>query len=122
MRPRMENFERSFFNMKKLIALVIAVIMVVSMVPVMALSTSAAVEGDWAVLRNPQTYIDEEKGEIVVPAPGYEYNSEGLMTISPDFTNYTPFFTVQSIPPRKVKPSVTIAFIRSPTFQSLRQA
>ena len=41
----MENFERSFFTMKKLIALVVAVIMVVSMVPVMALSTSAAGEG-----------------------------------------------------------------------------
>jgi len=96
--------------MKKLIALVIAVIMVVSMVPVMALSTSAAVEGDWAVLRNPQTYIDEEKGEIVVPAPGYEYNSEGLMTISPDFTNYTPFFTVQTKEAKSLKDGVYLEF------------
>ena len=58
--------------MKKLIALVIAALMILSMIPVMAISTSAAVEGDWNVLRNPQTYEDEAKGEIVVPAPGYE--------------------------------------------------
>ena len=46
--------------MKKLICLAIAAIMVLSMIPVMAISTSAAVEGDWNVLRNPATYEDEE--------------------------------------------------------------
>ena len=96
--------------MKKLIALVIAVIMVVSMVPVMAISTSAAVEGDWNVLRNPATYEAEEKGEIVIPAPGYEYTSEGLMTISPDFTNYTPFFTVQTKEAQSLKDGIYLEF------------
>ena len=96
--------------MKKLIALVIAVIMVVSMVPVMAISTSAAVEGDWNVLRNPATYEAEEKGEIVIPAPGYEYTSEGLMTISPDFSNYTPFFTVQTKEAKSLKDGIYLEF------------
>ena len=82
--------------MKKLIALVIAVVMVLSMIPVMAISTSAAVEGDWNVLRNPDTYIAEEEGEVVIPAPGYQYTNEGLMTIAPDWSNYTPFFTIQT--------------------------
>ena len=89
--------------MKKLIALVIAVIMVVSMVPVMALSTSAAGEGEWAVLRNPNTYKAEAEGEVVIPAPGYQYTSEGLMTIAPDWSNYTPFFTVQTKDAKSLK-------------------
>ena len=89
--------------MKKLIALVIAVIMVVSMVPVMALSTSAAGEGEWAVLRNPATYDAEAEGEVVIPAPGYQYTNEGLMTIAPDWSNYTPFFTVQTSEAKSLK-------------------
>ena len=89
--------------MKKLIALVIAVIMVVSMVPVMALSTSAAGEGEWAVLRNPATYDAEAEGEVVIPAPGYQYTNEGLMTIAPDWSNYTPFFTVQTVEAKSLK-------------------
>ena len=89
--------------MKKLIALVIAVIMVVSMVPVMALSTSAAAEGEWAVLRNPATYDAEAEGEVVIPAPGYQYTNEGLMTIAPDWSNYTPFFTVQTKDAKSLK-------------------
>ena len=89
--------------MKKLICLAIAVIMVVSMIPMMAISTSAAVEGDWNVLRNPATYDAEAEGEVVIPAPGYEYNSEGLMTIAPDWSNYTPFFTVQTKEAKSLK-------------------
>ena len=96
--------------MKKLICLVIAAIMMVSMIPVMAISTSAAVEGDWAVLRVPDSYEAEEKGEIVKPAPGYEYTSEGLMTISPDFTNYTPFFTVQTKEAQSLKDGIYLEF------------
>ena len=96
--------------MKKLICLAIAAIMILSMIPVMALSTSAAVEGDWNVLRNPATYDAEAEGEVVIPAPGYEYTSEGLMTISPDFTNYTPFFTVQTKLAQNLKDGIYLEF------------
>ena len=96
--------------MKKLICLAIAAIMILSMIPVMALSASAALEGDWNVLRDYQTYIDEEKGDVVIPAPGYEYTSEGLMTISPDYSNYTPKFTVQTKLPQSLKDGVYLEF------------
>lgn len=96
--------------MKKLICLAIAAIMILSMIPVMAISTSAAVEGDWNVLRDYQTYIDEEKGDVVIPAPGYEYTSEGLMTISPDYSNYTPKFTVQTKLPQSLKDGIYLEF------------
>ena len=96
--------------MKKLICLAVAAIMVLSMIPVMALSTSAAVEGDWAVYRDYDTYIAEEQGDVVIPAPGYEYTSEGLTTISPDYSNYTPKFTVQTKEAQSLKDGIFLEF------------
>ena len=90
--------------MKKVLALVIAAIMVISMFPVMAITTSAVdVEGMWDTFRGYGSYTetDEETGEevpakIYTPAPGYEYTSEGFHTISPSFANCNPYFTINS--------------------------
>ena len=83
--------------MKKLIALVIAAMMVLSMIPVMAFTTAAAdVEGDWHIWRDPEKYEDLEEGDDIKPDPGYEYTDEGFVTICPDYTNYTPQFTTQT--------------------------
>lgn len=51
--------------MKKLIALVIAALMILSMIPVMAISTSAAVEGMWTTYRGAGSYpaLDDEPPE-----------------------------------------------------------
>ena len=94
--------------MKKLICMAVAAIMILSMIPVMAISTSAAVEGDWAILRTPDSYAADV--EIVKPAPGYEYTSEGLTTIAPDWTNYTPYFTVQTKEARNLKEGIYLEF------------
>ena len=70
--------------MKKLIALVIAAIMVISMIPVMAISTAAAeVEGDWTVWRDPKKYEDAGD-DAIKPDPGYHYTDDGFTTISID--------------------------------------
>ena len=83
--------------MKRLITLVIAAVMVLTMIPVMAISSSAAeVEGDWTVWRDPEKYEDLEPGEAIRPDPGYEYTDDGFTTIAPDWTNYTPAFAVQT--------------------------
>ena len=83
--------------MKKLIALVIAAIMVLSMIPVMAITTSAAeVEGDWTIYRDPEKYEDLEPGEVIRPDAGYEYTADGFTTIAADWTNYTPALTAQT--------------------------
>ncbi len=97
--------------MKKLIALAIAAIMVLSMIPAMALSASAVEEtdwslypepadGPWSVYRGPGDYdIDLNAGDTYTPAPGYKYTSEGFTLIPADYTNMTPFFTVQTSNP-----------------------
>ncbi len=86
--------------MKKLIVLVIAAVMVLSMIPAMAFSTSAVAfadceydlpepsEGFWSVYRDVGDYDPDVIATLTYnPASGYEYNSEGFHTISPDFTN-----------------------------------
>ncbi len=85
--------------MKKVLALIIAAMMIVSMIPVMAITTSAAdVEGDWTTWRNAGGYKEPEPGEeeSYTPAPGYEYTDEGFHMISADYTDITPWGTIQS--------------------------
>lgn len=87
--------------MKKVLALIIAAMMIVSMIPVMAITTSAAdVAGMWTTWRGASSYDEPEAGEEVeppTPAPGYEYTNEGFHMISPDYSNCTPFGTIQTI-------------------------
>ena len=78
--------------MKKLIALVICAVMVLSMIPVVTLTASAAVEGDWDTSRSPK---DVDNEEDYTPAPGYRYTSEGFQTISPDYTGITPWMAIR---------------------------
>lgn len=61
--------------MKKLIALAICAVMVLSMIPAMALTASAAGEGIWTTCRAPYDYDDPES---YTPAAGYTYTSEGF--------------------------------------------
>ncbi len=85
--------------MKKVLALIIAAMMIVSMIPVMAITTAAAdVEGNWTTYRSAAGYDEPEEGEeeSYTPAPGYEYNNEGLHLTSPSYAGCTPFGTVQS--------------------------
>ena len=85
--------------MKKIIALVIAALMILSMIPVVTLSASAANEGDWITKRRPGQSEEElkEKGEDKYqPAPGYHYDSEGFHTDSPNYKDITPHAIVRT--------------------------
>ncbi len=94
--------------MKKVLALIVALMMIVSMIPVMAITTSAAVDGDWLTWRSAGGYKEPEEGEepSYTPAPGYEYTSEGFHMISADYTGHTPFGTIQSRDKVSVKDGV----------------
>ncbi len=85
--------------MKKVLALIVAAMMIVSMIPVMAITTSAAdVEGDWTTYRFTGGYKEPEEGEELsyTPAPGYEYTDEGFHMTSADYTGITPSGSIQS--------------------------
>ena len=85
--------------MKKVLALIIAAMMIVSMIPVMAITTSAAdVEGDFITYRFAGDYAEPEEGEepSYKPASGYEYTNDGFQTIPPSFKNTTPHLCIQT--------------------------
>ena len=104
-------------NTKRIIALLIAAIMVLSMIPVMAVSTSAANEGMWTTYRNAGNYpaLDDEPdpdGEetIYPPESGYEYTSEGFTVIQPDWSGVGPFTTVSTIEAINLKDGLYLEF------------
>ncbi|MBQ9152004.1 MAG: hypothetical protein IJX72_07115, partial [Clostridia bacterium] len=105
-------------NTKRIIALIIAAIMVLSMIPVMTISTSAAVEGDWTTYQGAGSYpaVDDEPpddGEEVIypPESGYEYTSEGFSVIQPDWsTTLAPFVTVSTKDKQSIKDGIYLKF------------
>ncbi len=104
---------------KRIVSLLVAVIMVLSMIPAMSFAVSAAdIEGDWDTFRSGTNYkepeLDPETGEMKVPtytpAPGYEYTSEGFVCIPASYENTTPFMTVQSKEKHAIKDGVYMEF------------
>ena len=103
--------------MKKLIALIIAAVMILSMIPVMAISTSAADDGMWTTYRGAGNYpaIDDEPDEpgeetVYPPEAGYEYTSEGFSVIQPDWTGVGPFTTVSTVEAINLKDGLYLEF------------
>ena len=103
--------------MKKLIALVIAAVMILSMIPVMAVSTSAAGEGMWTTYRNAGNYpaIDDEPdpdGEetIYPPESGYEYTADGFSIVQPNWSGVGPFVTVSTTEEVNLKDGLYLEF------------
>lgn len=83
--------------MKKTLSLILSLVMIISTFAVFTVSSTAAgVEGEWTVWGRNEWYDEDADPEDKKPLPGYEYNDDGFHTISPDYTNYTPWFTVQT--------------------------
>ena len=101
-------------NTKRIIALLIAAIMVLSLIPVMTISTSAAAEGDWITYQSATNYPDltgdEDPYFIAPPESGYEYTSDGFTVIQPDWTDANPWVTVSTKETVNVKDGVYLEF------------
>ncbi len=98
--------------MKRIISLTVAAVMILSLIPVMAVTASAAqADGSWDTLRRPADYfVDEEAGETYKPAPGYEYTAEGFTIVPADYTNQTVYFNIQTKDPQPVKEGIYLRF------------
>ena len=89
-------------NNKRILALILCAVMLLTMIPVVVLTTGAAdVEGDWTTYRSAGDYDDPEEeteeGEepsVYKPEAGYEYTSEGFSIIPASYKDTTPFLTV----------------------------
>ncbi len=97
---------------RRSIAMLVAAVMVLSMIPAMSFTVSAAVEGDWDTFRGANAYIPPEDGSehTYSPAGGYEYTSEGFQVIGADYSNTTPFNTVQTKEKQNLKEGVYMEF------------
>lgn len=94
-------------KMRKILAALVAAVMVISMIPVMAVTTSAAdVEGDWDTFRNGEEYTPAHEEDGYKPAPGYQYTDDGFQTIRPDYTNTSPYFNVLTKEKQSLKDGV----------------
>ncbi|MCQ2429558.1 MAG: hypothetical protein MJ192_04405 [Clostridia bacterium] len=92
--------------MKKLLVILLSAIMVLSMIPAMALTASAAGEGIWTTRRN----IGDDDPDSWTPAGGYVYTSEGFQTISPDFTNLGAYYTIETKEAQNLKDGFSMKF------------
>ncbi|MBQ9779921.1 MAG: hypothetical protein IJW00_03135 [Clostridia bacterium] len=94
-------------KMRKILAALIAAVMVLSMVPVMAVTVSAVdIEGDWITCRSANDYDEEQENGSYKPAPGYHYTSDGFETIGADYTNTMPYFHVMSREAQSLKEGI----------------
>lgn len=94
--------------MKKILAFLIAALVILSALPVMTLTASAAGEGLWTTSRDP----DDDDPEEYKPAPGYTYTREGFQTVSyvNQYMDTTPRFRVVSKDPFNMKDNFNMKF------------
>ncbi len=101
-------------NTKRIVALLICAVMILSMIPVMAVSTSAAADGLWTTYRfageYPQPDDDPEEEHIYKPEAGYEYTSEGFTLRPADYKDTTPSLSVVTKDPQPVKEGIYLEF------------
>lgn len=81
--------------MKKTLSVILVAVMLLSTLVALVVPAAADGEGNWEVY-NTATIDTPEELEKAPPVPGYEYDDEGFHTVSPDYTNYNPKFTVVS--------------------------
>ena len=100
---------------KRIASLILCVAMLLTMVPAVALTVGAAeIEGDWTTYRDATEYPVEgeevDPDRVYNPAPGYEYTDDGFTVIQPDWTNITPFYTIQTKDKQNIKDGIYLEF------------
>ena len=105
-------------NTKRIISLLISAIMLLTMLPVVTLTTEAAnIEGDWTTYRTASEYDDPDaefdpdaEPSVYKPEAGYTYTDEGFTVVPADYKDTTPFMTVQSKEQQSLKDGIYLQF------------
>lgn len=80
--------------MKKTLSVILVAVLLLSTLVSLVVPAAAAEDGDWDVLL-PAPVMNKAEDERQ-PAQGYYYDETGFHSVSPNYTNYTPHFTVIS--------------------------
>ena len=84
--------------MKKVLALVLSSLMMLSMLAFLMVPAAAEVEGPFVVYSDAGEYRDDfdPDEDTYSPRPGYSYDENGLHTTSPDWSKHTPALGIQT--------------------------
>ncbi len=100
--------------MKKLFAVLLTLSMLWVAASLMTFTTQAAdVPGDWTTYRAAAEYPapdEDTTGKVYKPEAGYKYTEEGFTVIPADYTDSTPFMTVQTKEPQPIQNGVYMEF------------
>ena len=100
--------------MKRILAISMLLTLLLGLLPTATLTASAAdVPGDWTTYIAASEYPAEGEdttGKVYKPEAGYTYTEEGFTIIPADYTDSTPFMTVQSKEPMPVGEGVYMEF------------
>ena len=89
--------------MKRFLAVMLTVAMLVSLIIVSTVSVSAVV-GDWSVYTNSGSYKDD--ADTIRDFPGYEYTDEGLHVIPAEWSQTGPWAIAQTTNPINLRDGV----------------
>ncbi len=97
--------------MNKFLAIFLTLAMLLCLIPAMAVTTHAAdVPGDWTTYRAASEYPEGDDVRPQKPEAGYKYIEEGFTVIPADYTDSTPFMTVQTKEPQPVQDGIYLDF------------
>ncbi len=100
--------------MKRILSVFLALSMLLGLTCAMAMTAAAAdVPGDWTTYIAASEYPAEGEdttGRVFKPEAGYKYTDEGFTIVPADYTDSTPFMTVQSKELMPVKEGVYMEF------------
>ena len=100
--------------MKKLFAVLLMLSMLLASASLMTFTTQAVdIPGDWTTYRAAAEYPapgEDTTGKVYKPEAGYEYTEEGFTVIPADYTDSTPFMTVQTKEPQPIQEGVYMEF------------
>ena len=107
-------------KMKRSLVWILCTLMIAAIIPVMAISTSAAGEqatpatGDWDVYRFANDYPDpdeeQEEDAVYKPTAGYAYTNDGFTMIGADYKDTTPATVIQSTSKVNLKEGLYMEF------------
>ncbi|MBE6585496.1 MAG: hypothetical protein E7645_03090 [Ruminococcaceae bacterium] len=100
--------------MKKLLSFALIISLLSGILLAMPMATHAVdLPGDWTTYRAAAEYPlpdEDTTGKVYKPEAGYKYTEEGFVVVPADYTDSTPFMTVQTKEPQPIQDGVYMEF------------
>jgi hypothetical protein len=100
---------------KRICCILLWAVVLAGLIPAVALTASAAVDGMWTTYRFANDYCEdtcdhEDEPCYYCPVAGYKYTHEGFTVVPADYVNYIPRLSVMSKEAQPIKEGVYLKF------------